>query len=107
MGEGTSSCAQSVESMVSVVLFSDKMQRSICLLIAFVAFALLGGEVMELRGAESWNRAPAPIFPKALKLGDTVMIVAPAKYLDKERVSLAKKRLEEMGFKVKSQENLF
>ena len=35
------------------------------------------------------------------------MIVAPAKYLDKERVALAKKRLEEMGFKVRIPENLF
>jgi muramoyltetrapeptide carboxypeptidase len=50
---------------------------------------------------------PAPIFPKALKPGDTVMIIAPAKYLDKGRVALAKKRLEEMGFKVKVPDNLF
>jgi len=50
---------------------------------------------------------PAPIFPKALAPGDTIMFVAPAKYLDKGRVSLAKKRLEEMGFKVRLPENLF
>ena len=52
-------------------------------------------------GNESPQPAPAPIFPKALAPGDTIMFVAPAKYLDKERVSLAKKRLEEMGFKVR------
>jgi muramoyltetrapeptide carboxypeptidase len=50
---------------------------------------------------------PAPIYPKALGPGDTIMFVAPAKYLDKGRVALAKKRLEEMGFKVRLPENLF
>jgi len=50
---------------------------------------------------------PEPIFPKALAPGDTIMFVAPAKYLDKGRVALAKKRLEEMGFKVRLPENLF
>ncbi len=50
---------------------------------------------------------PASIFPKALAPGDTIEIIAPAKYLDKERVSLAKKRLEEMDFKVRIPENLF
>jgi muramoyltetrapeptide carboxypeptidase len=48
-----------------------------------------------------------PIFPKALVPGDTIMIVAPAKYLDRERVSLAKKRLKEMGFKVRIPSGLF
>lgn len=57
--------------------------------------------------AERKHSDPVPIFPKALAPGDTVMIVAPAKYLDKERVSLAKKRLEELGFKVKIPDNLF
>jgi muramoyltetrapeptide carboxypeptidase len=51
--------------------------------------------------------APPPLFPKALAPGDTIEIVAPAKYLDRERVSLAKKRLEQMGFKVKLPKNLF
>jgi muramoyltetrapeptide carboxypeptidase len=48
-----------------------------------------------------------PIFPKALAPGDTIMIVAPAKYLDKERVALAKERLEKMGFKVRIPADLF
>ena len=52
--------------------------------------------------AEERNHSELPpIFPKALAPGDTVMIVAPAKYLDKERVALAKKRLEKMGFNVR------
>jgi muramoyltetrapeptide carboxypeptidase len=49
----------------------------------------------------------APIYAKALAPGDTIMFVAPAKYLNEGRVSLAKKRLEEMGFKVRLPENLF
>jgi muramoyltetrapeptide carboxypeptidase len=51
--------------------------------------------------------SPAPIFPKALAPGDTIMFVAPAKYLNEGRVSLAKKRLEAMGFKVLLPKNLF
>jgi muramoyltetrapeptide carboxypeptidase LdcA involved in peptidoglycan recycling len=50
---------------------------------------------------------PAPIFPKALAPGDTIEIIAPAKYLDKGRVTLATKRLEELGFKVRVPRNLF
>jgi muramoyltetrapeptide carboxypeptidase len=51
--------------------------------------------------------SPSPVFAKALAPGDTIMFVAPAKYLDEERILLAKKRLEEMGFKVRMPENLF
>jgi muramoyltetrapeptide carboxypeptidase len=51
--------------------------------------------------------AKPPIFPAALKPGDLIEIIAPAKYLDKERVTLATKRLEEMGFKVRHPKNLF
>jgi len=51
--------------------------------------------------------APAPIFPKALAAGDTIMFIAPAKYLDEPRVQLAKRRLEERGFKVRFPKTLF
>src|SRR5437763_14468997 len=68
-------------------------------LIAFAASAAVA--------AEGKHSGPTPIFPKALVPGDTVMIVAPAKYLDKERVLLAKKRLEKLEFRVKVPENLF
>jgi muramoyltetrapeptide carboxypeptidase len=57
--------------------------------------------------AESKSAELPPIFPKALAPGDTIMVVAPAKYLDKERVALAKKRLEQMGFKVRIPAGLF
>src|SRR4051812_36538045 len=60
-----------------------------------------------LLATESTHSENPPIFPKALAPGDTVMIVAPAKYLDKERVTLSKKRLEAMGFKVRIPKNLF
>ena len=56
-------------------------------------------------GAET--AAPAPIYPAALAAGDTIMFIAPAKYLDKSRTLLAKRRLEKMGFKVRLPETLF
>src|SRR6185312_14619672 len=34
-------------------------------------------------------------------------IIAPAKYLDKDRITLATKRLEEMGFKVRLPKNIY
>jgi hypothetical protein len=40
-------------------------------------------------GAERNKSEPTTLFPKALAPGDTVMIVAPAKYLSKARVDLA------------------
>jgi muramoyltetrapeptide carboxypeptidase len=57
--------------------------------------------------AAETQESPAPIFPKALAAGDTIEFVAPAKYLDEGRVALAKKRLEEMGFKVRLPKDLF
>jgi muramoyltetrapeptide carboxypeptidase len=52
-------------------------------------------------------RHPTPLHPRALAPGDTIVFVAPAKYLDKERMSLARRRLEEMGFQVRTPETLF
>ncbi len=48
-----------------------------------------------------------PIYPPALAPGDTIAFVAPAGKLDKERMELARKRLEEMGFHVSVPENLY
>jgi muramoyltetrapeptide carboxypeptidase len=56
-------------------------------------------------GADS--KYPTPLYPKALAPGDTIIFIAPAKYLDKGRMSLARHRLEEMGFKVRTPETLF
>ncbi len=62
--------------------------------------ASIAGETMR---AES----PAPIFPKALSPGDTIMFIAPAGNLDEQRCRLAKLRLEELGFKVRFPLDLF
>lgn len=51
--------------------------------------------------------APAPIFPRALTPGDTIMFVAPAKYLDQPRNQLAKIRLQKLGYKVVFPKTLF
>jgi muramoyltetrapeptide carboxypeptidase len=72
-------------------------------LLAFFVVTLFFGFLQAVVCADS----PEPVFPKALAPGDTIMFVAPAKYLDEERILLAKKRLEEMGFKVRMPENLF
>src|SRR6478609_478365 len=69
------------------------------MLIAMIAHASVA--------AEPKHPELPPIFPKALAPGDTIMIIAPAKYLDKGRVALAKKRLETMGFKVRIPDGLF
>ena len=45
--------------------------------------------------------------PALLKPGDTIMFVAPAASLDRDRMMLAKKRLEERGYKVKMRDDLF
>lgn len=45
---------------------------------------------------------PAPLEP-----GDTIMFVAPAGELDRERMMRAKERLEAMGFRVKHRDDLF
>lgn len=53
------------------------------------------------------DTAATPIRPRALVPGDTIVFIAPAKYLDRERVLLAKYRLEQMGFKVRIPKTLF
>lgn len=55
----------------------------------------------------SETKTPPPIFPCALSPGDTILIVAPAKYLDRPRIQLAKLRLEKLGFQVSFPKNLF
>jgi muramoyltetrapeptide carboxypeptidase len=45
--------------------------------------------------------------PALLKPGDTIMFVAPAADLDRTRMMLAKKRLEERGYKIKMRDDLF
>jgi muramoyltetrapeptide carboxypeptidase len=47
------------------------------------------------------------VKPRALRPGDTICFVAPAGPLDKQRMDLARKRLEERGFKVTQDEDLY
>ncbi len=47
------------------------------------------------------------IWPKRLQQGDTIMFVAPASDLSKERMMLARERLEERGYKIKQRDDLF
>jgi muramoyltetrapeptide carboxypeptidase len=47
------------------------------------------------------------IKPRALRPGDTIAFVAPAGRLDRARMALARKRLEEQGFKVRVPDDLY
>lgn len=47
------------------------------------------------------------IHPRSLQPGDTVMFVAPAGELDRERMLRAARRLEERGYRVKMRDDLF
>ena len=60
-----------------------------------------------IAGATVRAESPAPIFPKALARGDTIMFIAPASNLDEARDRLAKIRLEELGFEVRFPKDLF
>ncbi|TWT78423.1 putative murein peptide carboxypeptidase [Posidoniimonas polymericola] len=51
--------------------------------------------------------AEPPTRPRALRPGDTIMLVAPAGELNKKRVMLAVERLQERGFKVVVPDTLF
>jgi muramoyltetrapeptide carboxypeptidase len=51
--------------------------------------------------------SPPALFPRGLAPGDTIQFIAPAKYLDRERVALAKKRLEDLGYHVHLPDDLF
>ena len=47
------------------------------------------------------------IAPPLLKPGDTIMFVAPAGPLDRQRMELAKQRLEERGYRIKMRDDMF
>ncbi|MEX2169624.1 MAG: LD-carboxypeptidase [Pirellulales bacterium] len=55
----------------------------------------------------SFSCAETPTKPAALRAGDTIMLVAPAGELDRERIERARQRLEAMGFRVIVPETLF
>jgi muramoyltetrapeptide carboxypeptidase len=51
--------------------------------------------------------AMEPVFPPALRPGDTIQFVAPASSLNKERMERCQKRLEALGFQVKVPADLY
>lgn len=70
-------------------------------LLLWLSLSLLGGcQLLPV-----W--ATRPIKPAPLQPGDTIMFIAPAGDLNRERMTLAKQRLEEMGFKIKQRDDLF
>lgn len=57
--------------------------------------------------ASSFAQDRPMIYPERLEPGDTIMFVAPAGDLDKERMMLAEKRLKKRGYQVKYRDDLF
>jgi len=68
----------------------------------FVAWPL----AVAVKGEHPADTLPM-IWPAKLQPGDTVMFVAPAGELDREKMMLAKQRLEERGYQVKMRDDLF
>ena len=68
---------------------------------------LLAATIASAASPEPISIFPRALFPKALRPGDTILFVAPAKYLDRPRIQLAKQRLERLGFKVVFPKHLF
>ena len=73
----------------------------LCVVTWDLSLACVGAEHSEV------EIALAPIWPKTLEKGDTIMFVAPAGDLDQKRIELAKQRLEERGYRVVMRDDLF
>lgn len=73
----------------------------------FVLFALVSALNATMSHTSLGDEAPSVIKARPLKPGDTIVIVAPAKPLQREAITRAKEKLESMGFKVKIPDNLF
>ena len=64
--------------------------------------------VIGLLSATTFAEQQRPLVqPALLKPGDTIMFVAPAGELERDRMLLAKRKLEERGYKVKYRDDLF
>ena len=66
---------------------------------------LMIGALLMLNGCATFDKSP--IKAAALRPGDTVGFVAPASPLGRERMELARRRLEEMGLKVRVPADLY
>lgn len=65
------------------------------------------GLLMAIYSGVACAQAREVVHPKPLAPGDTIMFVAPAGDLDRERIAVAKKRLETLGFNVRLPDTLF
>ncbi len=73
-----------------------------------VYFRILVFVAIVSASSQVWSQEAQPyVRPPLLKPGDTIMFVAPAGELDRERMMLAKKRLEERGYHIKMRDDLF
>lgn len=72
-----------------------------CQLVSLLLLSLL------LSGVTKCQAEEVMVKPKGLEPGDTIMFIAPAGELSSKRMTLAKERLEEKGFKVVVPEDLY
>ncbi|QDS98253.1 S66 peptidase family protein [Adhaeretor mobilis] len=69
---------------------------------------LFAFSLMPLQAKEAARKAELEmIWPKKLKPGDTIQIVASASEVQRSSIMLAKKRLEQRGYKVKMRDDMF
>ena len=93
-----------------------KSPRLLAVLPLLLLLQLFGGCASAPRQSGVVRPTPPPlsaaaslpmIWPRPLEPGDTIMFVAPAGDLDRERMLRAKERLEVRGYRVKMREDLF
>lgn len=87
--------ATGIQKTEDVDLTRYWLRRESCFVCAAVAMTVAGCS------------ASSRIVPRALAPGDTIAIVAPASPAERNRVELATKRLEDMGYHVKTRDDLF
>jgi muramoyltetrapeptide carboxypeptidase len=78
-----------------------------CLANRVLVSLIVGASLFLSCDALAAETARPMIYPALLEQGDTIMFVAPAGKLDRERMELARKRLEERGYRTKQRPDLF
>jgi muramoyltetrapeptide carboxypeptidase len=87
------------------MLLSTRLPRATRLFLILPILAALALTTTGCQMLPAWTTRP--IRPAALELGDTIAFIAPAGSLSEKRMTLARQRLEAMGFVIKQSNDLF
>ena len=79
---------------------SRPFDPAVCLLLLILPMCVVGCSTRSILARHM-------VKPKPLEPGDTIMFIAPAGELNEQRMTLARQRLEAMGFKIKQRDDLF